>query len=630
MAVESSTTRISHNTRPRRWDLPWRGRPEVINRALGLRSIRLLRLSQGLVEAELEGRLRTFSLDDHPDYIAISYAWSDEHDRNFACLHLQYDETTVLPKSLVGALRTIRNTWTDCPALLWADQICINQEDVDDKNTQVSQMSEIYCGAAQVFIWLGDATEHDELAFWTAQCLAKHRGHATEASVRARWGAKLVDHGLKALETIWSRSWFGRLWVRQEIVFAQKATFFWGSHRMAASELFAACTAHERIVKHKMGKTNWAHAGDILAKWNLLNNASQLFSLIDQGPWLPDRREDVLDVLRFTFDQGFGVKHDRVYGIASMTSSREYASLNPNYLISCEEQFLQTAVYILTIEKSTWKTTASTKCTCPSFVLAIAAAQHRSKSEAMPSWVPDFASSEPLWPVKQDHYVEYSRKYSAGGKGQAAKFDPKYNVGFPRCLQLSGILISKLDAILADSQPPIQCARPSHCEDVYWHYIKKKLVPWYNRCRDFGRCDLADFKKFLHQGEDVGRKLAGPTLTQFRAMVPRTACSSGDAVDVNRTFADLGVFIAWSQGIVHRFDCRRVMTRSSDRHVGWVPEAAKEGDEVLLVQGAPFPFVVRRLASGRYKVVGDAYIDGIMHGESWKERVDEQTTVLIE
>jgi hypothetical protein len=39
------------------------------------------------------------------------------------------------------------------------------------------------------------------------------------------------------------------------------------------------------------------------------------------------------------------------------------------------------------------------------------------------------------------------------------------------------------------------------------------------------------------------------------------------------------------------------------------------GDEVWVLGGAATPYVLRPIGGGRYRLVGDAYVHGIMHGE---------------
>ena len=44
--------------------------------------------------------------------------------------------------------------------LLWIDAICINQNDDDEKSSQVQRMGEIYGGAERVLVWLGSEADN--------------------------------------------------------------------------------------------------------------------------------------------------------------------------------------------------------------------------------------------------------------------------------------------------------------------------------------------------------------------------------------------------------------------------------------------------------------------------------------
>jgi hypothetical protein len=47
---------------------------------------------------------------------------------------------------------------------IWVNAICINQEDPDERSSQVSQMGEIYARAKEVVVWLRDPTRKLENA----------------------------------------------------------------------------------------------------------------------------------------------------------------------------------------------------------------------------------------------------------------------------------------------------------------------------------------------------------------------------------------------------------------------------------------------------------------------------------
>jgi hypothetical protein len=62
-------------------------------------------------------------------------------------------------------LRAVRKTSWDL--LIWADAVCINQEDVLERNFQVANMIHIYSRAASVLLWTGE----DDVESSGAKCL---------------------------------------------------------------------------------------------------------------------------------------------------------------------------------------------------------------------------------------------------------------------------------------------------------------------------------------------------------------------------------------------------------------------------------------------------------------------------
>lgn len=69
--------------------------------------------------------------------------------------------------NLESALRHIRHP-TDV-IILWVDVLCINQEDLAEKNHQVEMMREIFSSAELVIAWLGSAGEDSDLAMGVFQ-----------------------------------------------------------------------------------------------------------------------------------------------------------------------------------------------------------------------------------------------------------------------------------------------------------------------------------------------------------------------------------------------------------------------------------------------------------------------------
>ena len=118
----------------------------------GARDIRLLDLQPSEKRNEkLHCTIRHVCLDDVNSYEALSYTWGDASQQlDISCNGASLKVT----RSLNVALRYLRST-TDVRTL-WADAICINQGDFEERNQQVQLMRDVYSKARQVIAWIGD------------------------------------------------------------------------------------------------------------------------------------------------------------------------------------------------------------------------------------------------------------------------------------------------------------------------------------------------------------------------------------------------------------------------------------------------------------------------------------------
>lgn len=130
-------------------------------------SIRVLTLQPGLSQADqddtqapLVGQLHVVSMDSHPAFTALSYVWGpySEPRDTVICNGIKIDITANCKEALL-ALRRISG-----PITVWVDAICINQQDDDEKATQLPLMEEIYSWSQTVYIWLGHGSESSDRA----------------------------------------------------------------------------------------------------------------------------------------------------------------------------------------------------------------------------------------------------------------------------------------------------------------------------------------------------------------------------------------------------------------------------------------------------------------------------------
>jgi len=180
------------------------------------------------------------------EYFALSYAWGDPLDIHPITLN---DRILYVTANLEVALRHIRDTKKQIR--LWVDAICINQDDVEERNHQVGHMREIYAGAQLVIAWIGpQLSDREEKAFALLQKLFERykKDGCRETDSTSAWLAACVSPGIHdyswlPLLEILERPWFSRVWVVQEVVVARKGTLRCGVLGMEYDDFLFAMQA---------------------------------------------------------------------------------------------------------------------------------------------------------------------------------------------------------------------------------------------------------------------------------------------------------------------------------------------------------------------------------------------------
>jgi len=115
--------------------------------------IRLLLVAPGPWGSDLVCELHHASLGLRPEYEALSYTWGDENKRRDIVID---DFRVSVTVNLEVALRHLR--LESEPRVLWADAVCINQQDDNEKSKQVQLMLDIFASASKVLAWTGEAS----------------------------------------------------------------------------------------------------------------------------------------------------------------------------------------------------------------------------------------------------------------------------------------------------------------------------------------------------------------------------------------------------------------------------------------------------------------------------------------
>lgn len=65
-----------------------------------------------------------------------------------------------------------------------------------------------------------------------------------------------------------------------------------------------------------------------------------------------------------------------------------------------------------------------------------------------------------------------------------------------------------------------------------------------------------------------------------------------------------------------RWSSRRRFSVTSNGRLACVPQGSRKGDAICILFGGEVPYVLRPTGDGFYTIVGECYVDDIMHGES--------------
>ncbi|KAI3397134.1 hypothetical protein diail_11195 [Diaporthe ilicicola] len=285
-----------------------------------------------------------------------------------------------VPTSLSAALEALRDDTKDI--LVWADSMCINQRSNRDKTQQLPHIPEIYSKAEQVVVWLGVEKDDSEQAQKLLHGLVNGEVQLSP----------LLDLG--PVVSLFDREYWSRLWVVQEVLHAKEIVVLCGSSRLPwdcyvrASRIFQS---PESVDKIRFFNERSGHTRLITSQHRL--NPSQI--LVHHGPASILHIQRALELAREPF--GLGDFHytlhlmrlsrtklatdpkDRVYGILGVLPRGLRPEVRVDYSLTVKE------IYIDFME---WwmKASRSLNIICDSIHFP-----PQISSANLPSWVPNWS-----------------------------------------------------------------------------------------------------------------------------------------------------------------------------------------------------------------------------------------------
>ena len=569
--------------------------------------------------------LVSVSMDGAPTFDAISYCWGDETRTQSLVIGVEGKSALAVPRSVRSALQQT------APAhgrkYVWIDFVCINQEDDQEKTSQISLMDKIYGQARQVVGCL-EGEANPCRASLSLQTLAETTSRHPDLPVpKDMIGSHTYTdpEDWKDLRALVANEYFQRRWIIQECVLAKRLTLLYRGFPVSWS-LF-------KIIPY--------------LPFALLRHTKLLPSSIN--PELPFGPQHAI-ALRQGY--GLGVKlplvsllsllqrtkaskpHDNVYSLMSICQDADACAIMIDYERSILE--LYTDVVRLGLSANSFITFSSI---CNYDV------RNRAKIRDLPSWVCDLGQG-----VKGIYdTVDYHRRgYKAGGADAA-----QFRVSADSCiLSIKAIALDTIKCCSSEHNEPLldkafaemqsnqgrlsflaqEHARQlaeidllikEHLGDTYENEAEREEAFWRTLAEDYdGECYPArpilgdSFRLWRFCIKDIEYDTYDPTMEQIGTdLGSEMEMEGSDGIT-----RDAGAMPVFSSCCSHFFQ----MHKFAITHKGYmaiVPSGTRPGDTVAIMQGAPAPHILRPTGEkdGSFLFWGEAYVHGVMQGSAMAE-----------
>jgi hypothetical protein len=592
------------------------------------REIRIAKLNPGDFSDDIRCTLFKVSLDDNPQYQALSYVWGDPGVTRQISLNGSPYQVT---ESLEIALRHLRLPSEE--RILWVDAICINQRDVPERNVQVRHMGSVYETASKVIAWLGEESGDSNLAFDAFEALPKDKKLHWDPEKNQHFEDKFLQRKyVSAMKQILRRPWWHRLWTAQESILAPVLEFTCGHRCISAEPLFALANSwfeHRRSC-----------CSGYLRKNLGLNRFSNALISIDDLRVDRDCKSEhgLLSILMSYRSRECADPRDKIYGLLGLCPDHEQNSIMPDYSAPISRVYEDVTLNI--IEKHGSLDIFGHICSRVFGGVEL-------WGNINPSWVPNWAA-EDTFPIRQFRDLEIRQrqiKHYRASSGAIASFKHPQRGR----ISLRGVLCGAIamlgrpkisgsstdmpwQALLKEWRElagiekfpnrPYAAKTSTTCYDAYWQTLCCSLLP------------LRSIPQNLNNAEGVERTLENMEYRSWHEAwwdwILRFDADSSQLDSVSSTYTGAEIH-AFHTKVYLSVNMRRLLISDNDRWLGLAPMDAQVGDKIVLLGGGKVPYILRPkdgTETGCYELIGDAYVHGIMDGEAWNPELLEEIVLV--
>jgi hypothetical protein len=450
---------------------------------LGMSEIRILRLlPEQRYSASVECDMIKADIANLPAYSCLSYTWGDASNKT--SIHIG-GKTLPITASLDKALRTLRLPGS--PLLLWVDQICINQQDVDEQSTQIPLMRDIYSLSTQTIGWLGEGTPDSAKAVRYLDTMGRRaKGLGLISISLANFQAMVSDDadlasGIMEIDENTRRMrravrimaaeqgdflshpaqegmlqlaqlpYFTRGWIQQEVAIPRVLTFQWGENTIDA-DIFA-----EGITFHIMySLTNLHKLKDVMPTSLPVEELRRIEFIMTKGARVSENIHQSL-VLRSWYHSNdtrsalslanllkkcgklnFSVHGDRVHGVLGLANDIKELGILVDVSAAWTDTY--TDVTRRVVQKQITDDGTRSGVNFLSFV------QFPKSTDILPTWVPDFTRLGTLCTLA-DNTATLTTQYNASRGVQHTITNEQQEVVGPKALLCKGIIVDRVSRV---------------------------------------------------------------------------------------------------------------------------------------------------------------------------------------
>lgn len=295
--------------------------------------IRVLQLQPGVGNEPLYGTLSdVFLYDSELEFESLSYEWGlsrlEGHE-----IGLGGGQCLPIMNNLKYALCNLRHKSET--RTMWIDALCINQAHVEERNSQVQLMAEIYSRCTSVIVWLGMPGANSELGLDILSFLSHSDKRIGGGG--APWDHLPSEEVRTGLQDILQRTYFTRLWVVQEAALARRIQMHVGN----TSIEWSRSQTRKFLARVKMTELSPSWIGSELS----LVDFQPIRELLEQSLAVDAKRKGIveapslLDVVHSIRHRKCSDQRDSIYGAMSLVTPAEVAGFVPDYDITWEETY---------------------------------------------------------------------------------------------------------------------------------------------------------------------------------------------------------------------------------------------------------------------------------------------------